>query len=73
MYRLFRLGLGGLLIVLGVIGLFLPGLQGFLFLGIGGALLYRDVPFLSRIVGRLRARYPSINRATERLKQTLSR
>ena len=72
MYRFFRLGLGGLFIILGVLGLFLPVLQGILFLGIGGALIYRDVPFFSRIVGRFRARYPSINRATERVKQTLS-
>ena len=69
MYRLFRLGLGGLFIILGVLGLFLPVLQGILFLGIGGALLHRDIPFLARIVDRLKIRYPSISRATERLKE----
>lgn len=73
MYRLLRIGLGGLFIVLGVIGLFLPVLQGFLFLGIGAAVLYRDVPFISRLLNRLRARYPSIDHATERLKQAFSR
>jgi hypothetical protein len=46
MYRLLRISLGCLLVLLGVIGLFVPVLQGFLFLGIGGLLLCRDVPFL---------------------------
>ena len=71
MYRVLRLGLGGLFIFLGVIGLFFPFLQGILFLGIGGALLYREIPFLPRIVGRFRVRYPSIDRMAERFKQSL--
>ena len=73
MYRVLRLGLGGMFIFLGVIGLFLPILQGILFLGIGGALLYREIPLLPRTVGRLRVRYPSIDRMAESFKQALPR
>ena len=61
MYRALRIGLGGLLIVLGIIGLFLPILQGFLFLGIGGVLLYKDVPYFPRLVRKLRKRFPSLD------------
>ena len=71
MYRLLRMSLGSLFILLGLVGLFLPVLQGLLFLGIGGVLLYRDLPFLSRFVGRVRASYPSIDRAAERFKEVL--
>lgn len=73
MFRLLRMGLGGFLILLGFVGLFLPVLQGFLFLGIGGLLLYRDLPFLPRFAGWLRNRYPSFDRVARRLKQSFPR
>ena len=73
MYRVFRVSLGVLFIFLGVLGLFLPVLQGILFLAIGGALLYREIPLLPRIAGRLRVRYPAIDRLAERLRQALPR
>ena len=71
MYRFLRIGLGSLFILLGVIGLFLPVLQGILFLAIGCALLYREIPFLRRLVGRIRVRFPSIDRLAHRFKQGL--
>ena len=71
MYRLLRISLGCLLVLLGVIGLFVPVLQGFLFLGIGGLLLCRDVPFLQQLIRRLKIRYPLLECATERVKETL--
>jgi len=73
MYRLLRLGFGVFFIVLGILGLFLPVLQGILFLGIGGALLCRDIPFLARAVERLKARYPAIDSAAKRLRDVLPR
>ncbi len=73
MYRFLRISLGGLLVILGFIGLFLPVLQGFIFLGMGGLLLYKDVPYLPRLFRGLKTRYPSIGRATGRIKAVLSR
>ena len=73
MYRLLRLVFGGIFILLGFVGLFLPVLQGFLFLGIGIALLYRDLPFLRKFVRWIRLRYPSLDHAATKLKQAFSR
>ena len=72
MYRLLRLIFGGIFILLGFVGLFLPVLQGFLFLGIGIALLYRDLPFLKKFVRWVRNRYPSLDSAAARLREALS-
>ncbi|MEE9169260.1 MAG: hypothetical protein V3U73_05805 [bacterium] len=41
-FRLLRISAGVLLLILGVIGLFLPILQGILFLVLGAALLGKD-------------------------------
>jgi uncharacterized membrane protein YbaN (DUF454 family) len=54
------ISLGWFFIVLGVLGLFLPILQGFLFLAIGLALLAREVEWVRRHRGRLHARYPKL-------------
>ena len=72
MYRLLRLILGGIFILLGFVELFLPVLQGFLFLGIGIALLYRDLPFLRKFGRWIRIRYPSLDRAAARIKEAFS-
>jgi len=47
-----RLIVGGLLIVLGLLGLFLPVLQGILFLALGGMVLSQDIPLFARWKGR---------------------
>ena len=52
-------------LVLGVLGLFLPFLQGFLFLFIGVLLLSRESELVRRQVDRLRARYPKIGRSMD--------
>ncbi len=51
-------GLGWGFVVLGIIGLFLPVLQGILFLGIGLVLLAGSSPLARRLLDRLRDRYP---------------
>ena len=56
--RVLRILLGVTLIPLGIVGLFLPVLQGVLFLVLGLALLADEVPFLARLRDRLRSRYP---------------
>ena len=73
MYRYLRIGFGTLMIILGVVGLFLPVLQGFLFLGVGGMVLYRDVPIFPRMVGRLEARFPIIRRIKGKIRNLLFR
>lgn len=57
-WRGIRITLGVILIPLGLVGLFLPFLQGVLFLLIGLALLSSEVPFVARLRERIRNRYP---------------
>ena len=73
MLRLLRISLGGLLILLGLIGLFLPILQGVLFLVLGGLLLFRDIPVLNRLWKRLKTRYPKIGQTADRIKKGVRR
>jgi hypothetical protein len=56
--RLIKLILGWTFMVLGVLGLFLPILQGVLFLAIGLAILAQEQPWAHRLMTRLRHRYP---------------
>lgn len=49
---------GWLFIVLGILGCFLPILQGILFLSIGVFLLADEIPFFGRIRDRLEQRFP---------------
>ena len=51
--RVFRVAVGFLLLLLGVIGLFLPILQGVLMIVAGLALLGRDFPWFRAITERL--------------------
>ena len=58
----FILGLGWVFVFLGVLGLFLPFLQGLLFLFIGFYLLSRESPRIERFLNNLRERYPIIRK-----------
>ena len=60
--RIAILIVGWLFILLGVAGLFLPFLQGFLFLFIGVLLLSRESELVRRQMDRLRVRYPKLDR-----------
>jgi len=60
--------LGWLLLILGVAGLFLPVLQGILFIFLGVVILAPNVPFFHRLLQRLKARYPEPFRQAEELK-----
>lgn len=55
--RLVRLIGGWLLLILGIIGCFLPVLQGFLMIAAGLALLSRESPFIRRQLRRLAPHY----------------
>src|SRR5262245_54359475 len=58
--RILRLTAGSVFVVLGVLGLFLPFLQGVLFLLIGLYLLSRDWPRARLLRRKLRLRYPAL-------------
>ena len=49
-------------LVLGVLGMFLPILQGFLFLFVGLIILARHAPWAERLLSYLRARSPMLDR-----------
>ena len=51
-------GLGYLFLVLGVLGMVLPILQGFLFLAIGLIILAKTAPWAARLLARFRKKYP---------------
>ncbi len=59
--RIAILALGWGFIVLGIVGLVLPVLQGFLFLLIGLALLSSESKTARRLLARLRKRYPGLS------------
>lgn len=63
--RLVMLGLGWTFVLLGVLGLFLPILQGILFLAIGAVILAGESARARLIVRRLRDRYPRFGKALE--------
>ena len=64
--RVARIAVGVLLLVLGVIGLFLPILQGLLFLALGAVLLSADVPLFRRLLLPFARRHPRLARRAAR-------
>ena len=67
MWRLVRISLGTILILLGIPGLVLPILQGWLFLALGALLLSVDVPFFDRLVRWIEQKVPPVKKPVERL------
>lgn len=58
MKRVAKVAIGWFFLVLGVIGCFLPILQGFLFMAVGLFFLAEESPFIRKYVVRLEQRYP---------------
>ncbi|MBI4633773.1 MAG: hypothetical protein HY742_07770 [Deltaproteobacteria bacterium] len=58
--RVARHVIGWFFVALGIVGLFLPVLQGILFLFIGLIILAPDVPFFQKLLCRMEERYPAI-------------
>ena len=71
MNRFWRHTVGWFFVVLGVIGCFLPILQGLLFMLIGFLVLAPEVPFIHRILLRLKEKYPEIFRRAEEMQEQL--
>jgi len=73
MTRLLTLGLGYGFLGLGVLGLFLPFLQGILFLAIGLIILSRHAAWADRLLQRLKARFPRAGDAFTRAEMMAER
>ncbi len=69
--RVLRHVMGWGLLVLGVAGLVLPVLQGWLFIAVGALLLAPDVPFFSRLVERVERRIPALRHPIARMRARL--
>ena len=69
--RFLVLGGGWLLILIGIVGLALPGLQGILTLLLGAALLSVASNTVHRLFHRLLHRWPSLWHRFEHLRQTM--
>ena len=66
--KIFRITVGLLFLLAGLISGFLPGLQGWFFALIGLAILSIDVPAVRRMRDRFLARHPRLAAAVERSK-----
>lgn len=64
--QLIRMSLGWFFIVFGVLGLFLPFLQGILFLAVGVALLADHIPFFMKIKKRIYHKFPKLEKLVHR-------
>ena len=64
--------LGWVFIALGILGLFLPVLQGILFLLIGLYLLSSTSPWAERLLNRLRKRFPKTSKTFEEAKEKVA-
>jgi uncharacterized membrane protein YbaN (DUF454 family) len=60
MKKVYRHVFGWFFILLGIIGLFLPILQGVLFLFVGAIILAPEVPFFQKLIDKLEKRHPEI-------------
>ncbi len=67
--RIFRYTFGSIFLVLGVAGLFLPILQGILFIIVGLLILAPENRHIQRLLDKLRERYPAVFEAAERTKE----
>lgn len=72
MIRIASLGIGYSFLALGVVGLFVPILQGILFLVLGLVVLSRHEPWAQRTLLRMKDRFPRARGAIDRA-ESLSR
>jgi uncharacterized protein len=56
---------GWCFILLGIVGLFLPVLQGLLFLFVGLVILSSEYAWAHRLIARLRERFPKVGRVAD--------
>lgn len=68
-----RITLGILFLVLGVLGLLLPIMPGWLFIALGILVLSPDVPLFRRMVHWLETRFPRLHEPLEKMRGFLDR
>jgi len=66
--RSFRIAAGVFFIILGILGLFLPILQGLLFLALGFFFLSRDLPCARKILTTAQRKFPRFRKLIGRAK-----
>jgi uncharacterized protein len=71
MRRIVRISLGVVLILLGIPGLVLPVLQGWLFLALGALLLSVDLTFFDRLVRWIEEKVPPVKKPLEKVRNYL--
>ena len=71
MKQIVRLSLGTVLLLLGMAGMVLPVLQGWLFLALGALVLSVDIPIFDRLVRWIENRVPQVKKPLERLRNFL--
>lgn len=71
MKQIVRLSLGTVLLLLGMAGMVLPVLQGWLFLALGALVLSVDIPVFDRMVRWIENRVPPVKKPLERLRRFL--
>jgi uncharacterized membrane protein YbaN (DUF454 family) len=64
---------GWFFVVLGILGMFLPILQGFLFLAIGLYMLSLESPMVKRLMDRFAARHPKFAAKIEDMREQAMR
>jgi uncharacterized protein len=69
--RFFRYTFGIFFLILGVIGLFLPILQGILFIIVGLLILAPESKKIQRLLDKLRQKYPGVFEAAERTQEKI--
>lgn len=69
--RVIRHVLGWGLLVVGIAGLVLPVLQGWLFIALAALLLAPDVPFFARLLGWIENRFPALRHPIQRVRARL--
>ncbi|HHQ47719.1 MAG TPA: hypothetical protein ENK19_02415 [Acidobacteria bacterium] len=67
--RWLRLAMGWALVALGVVGLFVPILQGVLLISLGLVILSKESPALRRLGRRLGDRFPALRRLHDRIQR----
>ncbi len=68
-YRILRWTLGVIFLILGILGLFLPVLQGILFLAIAALLFPLDFPVINRWINQLAHRFPPLKLPVRKARQ----
>lgn len=63
MRKIARLALAATSIVIGIAGLLLPILPGWLFFGIALLLLFPDAPLARKVLAKIEPRWPRVHRA----------